>query len=61
MRTQHPSLTTPFKLVTEGNAIFADTSCYLHCFSLHVNELGPEGGKAIADALKVNDTITNIK
>jgi hypothetical protein len=29
--------------------------------SLRWNELGPEGGIAIAEALKINKTITNIK
>ena len=29
--------------------------------SLKWNELGPEGGKAIGEALKVNTSITNIK
>jgi hypothetical protein len=29
--------------------------------SLEGNGLGPEGGTAIAEALKVNDTITTIK
>ena len=29
--------------------------------SLGWNKLGPEGGAAVAEALKVNDTITNIK
>jgi hypothetical protein len=29
--------------------------------SLGENELGPEGGKAIAEVLKVNQTVTNIK
>jgi hypothetical protein len=29
--------------------------------SLWDNDLGPEGGKAIAEALKVNQTVTNIK
>ena len=29
--------------------------------SLEVNELGAEGGKAIAAALKVNTSITNIQ
>ena len=28
--------------------------------SLEWNDLGPEGGAAVAEALKVNDTITNI-
>jgi hypothetical protein len=30
-------------------------------FSLRWNKLGPEGGKAIAEALKVNQTIESIK
>ena len=30
-------------------------------FSLFYNKLGPEGGKAIAKALKVNTSITAIK
>jgi hypothetical protein len=29
--------------------------------SLRTNKLGPEEGKAIAEALKVNKTVTNIK
>jgi len=29
--------------------------------SLYHNDLGTEGGKAIAEALKVNTSITNIK
>jgi hypothetical protein len=29
--------------------------------SLYGNQLGPEGGKAIAEALKVNQTVKNIK
>ena len=29
--------------------------------SLGYTDLGPEGGAAVAEALKVNDTITNIK
>ena len=43
-----------------GNAKFADMPCYLDLFSLGGNDLGPEGGAAIAEALKVNKTITNI-
>ena len=31
------------------------------CFSLEWNKLGPEGGKAIGEALKVNTTVSNIK
>ena len=31
-----------------------------HC-SLGFNELGPESGAAVAEALKVNDTITEIE
>ena len=30
-------------------------------FSLYWNELGPEGGKAIGEALKVNQTVVDIK
>ena len=30
-------------------------------FSLERNELGPEGGKAIGEALKVNRSIVDIK
>ena len=30
-------------------------------FSLHYNALGPEAGKALAEALKTNSTIQNIK
>ena len=30
-------------------------------FSLYGNDLGTEGGKAIAEALKVNTSITNIQ
>jgi len=30
-------------------------------FSLERNGLGPEGGKAIAEALKINTSITDIK
>ena len=44
-----------------GNAKFADISCYLDLFSLAVNELGPKGGAAIAEALKINKYITHIK
>ena len=40
---------------------FADISCYLDLFSLEANDLGPEGGAAIAEALKINKTITNIE
>jgi hypothetical protein len=29
--------------------------------SLEFNDLGPEGGKAIAEALKVNESVQNIK
>ena len=36
-------------------------SCYLDLFSLSWNKLGPKGGAAIAEALKINKTITNIK
>jgi hypothetical protein len=36
-------------------------SCFWLLCSLRLNELGPEGGKAIAEALKVNQTVTNIK
>ena len=32
-----------------------------HFCSLEYNELGPEGGKAIGEALKVNTSITDIK
>ena len=44
-----------------GNAKFADISRYLDLFSLGENKLGAEGGAAIAEALKINKTITNIK
>ena len=44
-----------------GNAKFADMPCYLDLFSLDGNNLDPEGGAAIAEALKINKTITNIK
>ena len=53
--------------VTEGvtqnlpNTKFADISCYLDLFSLYNNKLGPKCGAAIAEALKINKTITNIK
>jgi len=30
-------------------------------FSLHRNELGPEGGKAIGKALKINKTVQTIE
>ena len=56
-----------FRSVTEAvtqnfwNTKFADISCYLDLFSLLENNLGPEGGVAIAEALKINKTITNIK
>ena len=30
-------------------------------FSLHWNELGPEGDKVIGEALKVNQTVVDIK
>ena len=43
-----------------GNANFADISCYLDLFSLWYNDLGAEGGVAIAEALKINKTITDI-
>ena len=43
------------------NTKFADISCYLDLFSLWQNKLGPEGGVAIAEALKINKTITNIE
>ncbi|MEC7293659.1 MAG: hypothetical protein VXU46_02085 [Planctomycetota bacterium] len=39
----------------------ADISCYLDLFSLRQNKLGAEGGAAIAEALKINKTITNIE
>ena len=32
-----------------------------HFCSLYGNKLGPEGGKAIGEALKVNTSITNIE
>ena len=32
-----------------------------HFFSLEQNYVGPEAGKAIAEALKVNTSITNIR
>ena len=32
-----------------------------HFCSLVNNDLGPEGGKAIGEALKVNTSITNIR
>ena len=44
-----------------GNAKFADISCYLDLFSLWDNKLSAEGGAAIAEALKINKTITSIK
>ena len=34
--------------------------CYLDVFSLGWNNLGAEGGAAIAEALKINKTITSI-
>ena len=40
------------------------TSSFIHYglffFSLYGNDLGAEGGKVIAEALKVNTSITNI-
>jgi hypothetical protein len=33
----------------------------LELCSLDRNDLGPEGGKAIAEALKVNQTLQNIE
>ena len=53
---------TVFRFVTETVTRFLLTflvTAYL--FSLERNELGPEGGVAIAEALKINKTITNIK
>ena len=56
-----------FRSVTEGvtqnfwNTKLADISCYLDLFSLLQNQLGAEGGAAIAEALKINKTITNIE
>ena len=35
--------------------------CGVPFSSLRANDLGAEGGKAIAEALKVNTSITNIK
>ena len=40
---------------------FADISCYLDLFSLSYNNLDAESGAAIAEALKVNKTITSIE
>ena len=37
------------------------TSLWPSFCSLKYNELGAEGGKAVAEALKVNTSITNIK
>ena len=37
------------------------TSLWGSFCSLYWNELGPEGGKAIGEALKTNSSITNIK
>ena len=37
------------------------TSLWPSLCSLWRNELGAEGGKAVAEALKVNTSITNIK
>jgi hypothetical protein len=35
--------------------------CFGVLRSLRHNDLGPEAGKAIAEALKVNQSVTNIK
>ena len=37
------------------------TSLWGSLCSLYGNKLGPEGGKAIGEALKVNTSITNIR
>ena len=37
------------------------TSLWGLYFSLYGNNLGPEGGKAIGEALKVNQTVVDIK
>ena len=37
------------------------TSLWGSLCSLRANNLGPEGGKAIGEALKVNRSITNIR
>ena len=47
---------TASPLVTDGV-----TPCHAFPCSLQSNKLGPEGGRAIAEALKVNETVTTIK
>ena len=47
--------------ITFEPPIMASTIYYASFFSLRGNELGSEGGKAIAEAIKVNKSITNIK
>ena len=46
-----------FACYRRGNKTHADHSAR----SLEYNSLGPEGGAAIAEALKVNETVTTIK
>ena len=41
--------------------IGSKTCHYATFYSLYNNALGAEGGKAIAEALKVNTSITNIE
>jgi hypothetical protein len=36
-------------------------SCFWLSYSLEGNRLGPEGSKAIAEALKVNKSVQNIE
>ena len=45
------------------NEIGSNTTCHygVPFCSLSCNELGAKGGKAIAEVLKVNTSITNIK
>ena len=38
-----------------------DVNHIFYLFSLYYNEIGPEGAKAIAEALKVNTTLTTLE
>ena len=62
MRPQHPLESTAFANVTGAvtQKVLTHRVTTPLC-SLDLNELGPKGGAAVAEALKGNDTITNIK
>ena len=49
------------KIEPHGSVLTQPCMAFMHLCSLRDNNLGGEGGAALAEALKVNATITTIK